>query len=229
MSNSQANESIFEALFTQAVIDNFDEYLESLSQDDKLSSHCIFSADHEKRMSTLFAREKRKINITAASKWVKRVAAVIFIAVSILFGSLMFVPEVRATVIDTVVEWFDQFTRFTSRSTEATKSNLEPTFIPEGFIEEYRYKTDFQTIILYINNYGIEIDFMSTPINAQHSVDNEGYEYEVVRYNTIDYHIFTSIDLEKVNFIIWEEEGARFQVGSTISMDILFVIALSVK
>jgi len=228
MTNSKLDESIFDALFGQAVIDNFNEQLDLLADNTDIVPQLTFSHEHEKRMMLLFAKENRKERLRKTVKWSKRVAAILILTISLLFGSLMFVPEVRAVVIGTVVEWFDQFTRFTSTAPEAEKTNLEPTYIPNGFWEDYRDGNDFTTIILFINNEDISIFFELSKAIAQLSVSNEGYDYEIIKLDSIEYHIFTSLIEKNESFIVWESDGQRYQVASLISVDELLKMALSV-
>ena len=179
-------------------------------------------------MRALFAKEERKENLRNAIKWSKKIAAVLIIAISILFGSLMFVPEVRAVISETVIEWFDQFVRFSSNAPEAEKTNLEPSYIPDGIEEDCRDGGETMTIIIYTNQDGVSIFFESQTVGAQLSVDNEGYEYEIKQFEAIDYHIFTAIVKDKENIIIWERSGQRYNLSSVISVDQLLEIAFSV-
>jgi len=140
----------------------------------------------------------------------------------------MLVPEVRAVVTGTVIEWFDQFVRFYSNASVVEKVNLEPTYIPDGFKEDYRDGGKTITIIIYTNHDDVSILFESQLIDAQLSIDNEGYEYELKQIDSIDYHIFTAIDNGKANMIVWEENGQRYKISSVISTDKILMMALSV-
>ena len=161
MTNSRANDNVFDALFKQAVIDNFEEQLDSLSQDAEPSMQYTFSTEHEKRMSMLFAKEKRKEVLRTTVKWGRRVAAIFLIAVTVLFGSLMLVPEARAVIVGTIIEWFDQYTRFTSTIPTTDESSLEPTYIPDGFFEVFRDDEIAIKSIVWRNSEDEFIDFMS--------------------------------------------------------------------
>jgi len=228
MINSKLDENVFDALFGQAVIDNFNEQFDLITNDTDIEPQFSFSNEHEKRMKILLTKENRKEKIRKTIKWSKRVAAIFIIAISLLFGSLMLVSEVRAVVIGTVVEWFDQFTRFSSTAPEAEKTNLEPTYIPDGFREDIRQSEKNITVILYINdNDGVDIYFESSIITAQLSVDNEGYDYEIKQIDSIDYHIFTSS--EKENIIVCETSIERYLLISSIPIDELLKMALSIE
>ena len=228
MINSKLDESVFDALFGQAVIDNFNEQLDLLTHDVDLEPQLIFSSEHEKRMRLLFIKENRKDKLRKTVKWSKRVAAILILAISLLFGSLMFVPEVRAVVIGTVVEWFDQFARFTSTSTGSTNSSINPKYIPDGFTEEYRHNDDMGTTILFINIKGVEIFYEARSVDTQLSVDNEGHEYEIENFNGIEYHVLRVVETGKENKIIWESDGQIYLLSSKIPIEELFKMALSV-
>jgi len=228
MISSQVNNNVYEALFRQAVIDNFNQQLDSFTLDDYPEEQYTYSPEHEKRMNALFTKEEREDKLRAAVKWSRRAAAVILIAISVLFGSLILVPEVRAAVIRTVIEWYDQFARFPSAPTDIEKTNLEPAYIPDGFWEDFRDGNELTDIIFYTNGDGIDIIFHSSLTSAQTSVNNEGYDYEVRQINGIDYHVFTGVEIGKGNFIVWEADGQRYSIGSLISIDELQKMALSV-
>ncbi|MDR2599286.1 MAG: DUF4367 domain-containing protein [Oscillospiraceae bacterium] len=228
MTKDQVIDSVFDAFFKQAVIDNFFEEFNLITEDDEISSQCIFSDEHNNRMISLFVKEKRKNSFNIAIRWGKHIAAAVFISISILFGSLMLVPEVRAIVIDTVVEWFDQFARFNSNSSEIAKSFNEPTFIPEGFREEFRDGNDMITIILYADNNDVVIFFETHLTSTQLSIDNEDHYYKTIQVDGIDFHILTAIKNYKENKIIWEKSGQRYILSSEISVDELLKMAFSV-
>jgi hypothetical protein len=226
--NKHVNDSVFDALFRQAVIDNFFTELDSLPSDDTLAELYSFSAEHELRMKRLFARDARIERFHTALIWSKRVAAAIILAMSILFGSLMFVPEVRAVVYETITEWYEKFVRFTSNAPTTDKVNHEPGYIPEGFQEYLRDELGTMTTIIYLNDSGVVIQFETCTLSNSISVDNEDRRYIVERKDNTDYHVFTSVVDEKMNSIIWEQFGQRYHVSSTLSLDEIWKIALSV-
>jgi len=189
--------------------------LDALPPEDELARLYTFSPEHEERMKRLFAGEKRKELLRLSVRLAMRVAATIAIAVSILFGSLMLVPEVRATVIRTVIEWFGEFVRFTSDSPISDPINLEPMYLPTGFYEVLRDELDMSMAILYSNEEGSIITFESMQAGGLLSVDNEGAGYEIHVANGVEYHVLAANDLEGENTIIWDRGGQRYAVRST--------------
>jgi len=228
VTNNELSNIVFNTLISKAVVDNFNDELDSYILGAESATEHKYSSQHENRMRALFLKEERKESLRKVARWSKRVAVVIILTLSILFGSLMLVPEVRAVVTGTVIEWFDQFVRFYSNASVVEKVNLEPTYIPDGFKEDYRDGGKTITIIIYTNHDDVSILFESQLIDAQLSIDNEGYEYELKQIDSIDYHIFTAIDNGKANMIVWEENGQRYKISSVISTDKILMMALSV-
>ena len=225
MNSKQVNDSVFDALFRQAVIDNFYEELDSLPSDEELAKMYIASPEHEERMKKLFARMERKDRIRNIFKTGKRIAAAIVIAVTILFGALMLVPQVRAAVTQTIVSWYQEFVRFTSRAAAVESASLEPAYIPEGFWEELRNEMDTTTTIFYINEEGIVISFQSNKAIGVLSVDNEYAIHEIRTINGIKYHILMAIEPGGENSIVWDMYGWRYLLRSTISVEYLQIMA----
>lgn len=230
MSNITSNDSIFDALFRQAVIDNFNEELDSVPSDEEIDRLFPFSPEHEARMKKLFANERRKGKILTAVRWLRQGAAVAVITFSVIFGLLMAAsPPVRAAVVDTVIGWYQEFVRFTSpNSVEESITSKEPAYIPYGFIIQSHDNMDSTDIYNYVNSEGETIVFVSTPANDTISVNNEDVGYEVIEAGDIDYHIFASPAEHGENSITFDANGTRFTITSSIAPEQLLKIAESV-
>ena len=229
MEASRIDEHLFEALFRQAVIDNFLEELDSLPPDEELARLYTFTPSHEARMQRLFARDARRERSQMLFTWSKRVAAVFLIAVTVLFFAMMVVPQVRAVVIETITEWYEKFVRFTANAPESEKTNQEPGFIPDGFYELFRDNREITNTIVYGNDEGAVITFQALRLQGSVSVDNEEMAYNISEIDGIEFHLFTADDEGGENSIIWDMGNQRNKVTSTISVDDLIRIALSVK
>jgi len=229
LDNSQMDDSVFDTLFRQAIVDNFYEELDSLPPDEELSKQYNYSVKHEKRMKQLFEREARKDRLRATLNVGKRLVAIIAIAVSILFGALMSMPQIRAVVVNTIVEWFDEFARFTSNAPVVEPIGMSPTYIPDGFWEEFRDESYYVTTILYLNESGEIIMFQSSRAIGAFYVDNEDATHELRVINGNEYHILAAIELNQENSIIWDVGGWRYLIRSTITVESLQKMAISVE
>lgn len=60
MNKDQVNDVIFEALFRQAVIDDFNEKIDSIPTNEQLAEIYSFSWEFEMRMKKLFVKDHRR-------------------------------------------------------------------------------------------------------------------------------------------------------------------------
>lgn len=229
MSEYNFNEKVFDALFQEAVRDNFYLELEDLPNNKELNELYTFSPEHEARMRQLFLKERRKIKLTSFVKWSKKAVAIIAIIVSLFSGGLMTNASVRKAVYDTLIEWYDKYASFTSAtSSEAEKTNIQPSYLPDGFIESSRLEMTEFTIIEYTLG-ELTITFQSSLANGLIAVNNENINYTTFIENEIEYHRFTATSDVAENIIVWTLDGQRYTVSSTLSIDELHKIAVSVN
>jgi hypothetical protein len=60
MNKDRVNDEVFEALFRQAVIDDFNEEIDSIPTNEDLAKIYSFSPEFEIRMKKLFIKDRRK-------------------------------------------------------------------------------------------------------------------------------------------------------------------------
>jgi len=113
MNKDQVNDVVFEALFRQAVIDDFNEEIDSIPTNEQLAKIYSFSSEFEIRMKKLFIKDRRSSLLKNTMLYSRRVASVLIIVLGLLFGTLLFNTEVRAAVGRVLVEWYEKFTSFT--------------------------------------------------------------------------------------------------------------------
>ena len=228
MSTYKINDKIFDALFRQAVIESVEREVMELPPEAELSD-VTFSQRHERRMEKLFASSLRKNRIVTALKFARRAAAVILIVATLLFGALMTSQEVRATVVNTIVQWFEQFALFQSEQVDEPTAIMLPSYVPEGFVEVERVEMEHSIFILFENEHNDMIFFIAQPVAGLLAVDHEQRGYELMVVNGFNFHVFSSAEYRYENTIIWEYSGNRYSIFTSISMDIAIKIALSIQ
>jgi hypothetical protein len=227
------DDSVFEALFRQAIIDEYNEEIDSIPPKEELIKTIIFSPDFELRMKRLFAREKRKGYYKKALSYSKRVAAAFVITTTIIFGMLLFNPEVRAAVKNTVVEWYDKFTSFIFQSEASdTNKNMEwqPEYLPTGYHENFIEKLGKSTNVEYADPQGniVYLSYRPEENDTNISVDNENHKIESETINGQVAYILRATSEEFENGVIWSMEGYTFSLWSKLSVDELVKIAQSI-
>lgn len=225
-------DDIFEAMLRRAVIENLDREIDTLEDEVKREGPFAFSERHERRMKRLFARTRRREAFTSLSKWSRRVAAVVLIAVTLLFGALMFVPEVRAAVVNTVVVWYEKFTQFIFRSEEsaAADAHWEITGLPEGYElsgSEFGEDVSYADYVNLSTSDMILFEYRAGSLSI--SVNNEEMGYTKSTYKGVQYHLFVADKPDDFNKLIWENNGYRFNIRSMLGQDELLKIAESIQ
>ena len=86
---------------------------------------------------------------------------------------------------------------------------------------------DFGMTNVYVSEAGELIVFMSSRAIGVLSVDNEYAIYELRIIDSVDFHVLTSIEIGGENSVIWEQDGWRFLLRSTIAVEYLRNMALS--
>jgi len=226
--------AITETILSYAVNENFKREMAAIPPDSELAKIYVFSERHEKRMKSLFANERRKeITVKVLIKF-KFVALVGLVSIAVLFGSLLTSQNVRAAVGRTMIEWYDQFTRFSYEGTNTPDEFMDwyPLYIPDGFEEsEITDFGDNMKQIRYVsqeNGTTIFFEYSQTE-GATISIDNEHSVYEPIFIDGIDYQIFRAMSDEYRNKILWRMDGDyRFYLASTIHIDEMIKMAVSV-
>lgn len=223
---------IFEALFRQAVIDRFEEELAAVPSNDELSRLYSFSEKHILKMRKLFSSDRRIMRAAAFAKWTKRTAAAIVITTTVLFAALMFVPEVRAAVVNTIIEWYEEFTKFTSKGQPPSEPHAWiPEYVPEGYAEIGRTSSAGMISIDYQDTSGNLLFFISSPSDNSLSVNNEDVEYRKEVLDGVEYYIFEGAAADQYNAVICEIDGRQYRLSAegVLPVDELIKILQSVK
>jgi hypothetical protein len=232
MNKDQVDDVVFEALFRQAVIDDFNEEIDSIPTNEQLAKIYSFSPEFELRIKKLFTKDRRKDFIKTISLYSRRVASVLIIVLGLLFGTLLFNAEVRAAVGNVLVEWYEKFTSFTFRDDEIIDEKKDWTlkYLPEGYIQENYQVLGRITSIEYRNNQGEKIRFTYVPEGSATNISVDNENHQISNYVILGNEAFsiTALDDKFDNGLIWNMDGHTFDLWGKVSIDELIKIAESI-
>ena len=190
-----------------------------------------FSARFEKKMQRLLRRAKHPVFYQ-----VMRYAAVIVLAVTVLFGAVFAVsPTVRAAVVGWVQSVFCEFYKYSSEETTPPDVEYE-YYLPESFddyslltaVDEENGKT-----FVYINANGeiLQFSYLRGSDEESYFIETEGYTVyrdKVREYSAI---IFISKTTERENLIVWQDydKNVLFTISAFADKDKLLDIAEEIK
>lgn len=234
MKTEQLEDSIFEALFRQVVIEQYNEEIDSIPPRERLQEQISFTPGFELRMKKVLARERRKEYLRKTLNVAKQVAAVFVITATVIFGILLFNPEVRAAVKITVVEWYDYFTSFIfpgEPSDMKERHEWQSNSLPIGYHETSVTILGRVTNIEYVNeqNNTIYLSYRPVESNTNISIDNENHLLEMETINGHEAFIAKSMSDEFDNGVIWSMDGYTFSLWSKLPIEELIRIAESIN
>lgn len=233
MNSNRISDSVFEALFRQAVLDNFDDEINSIPADDILKKTYSFSNEFELRMKKVFAVNRRREVFVRFFYYGRKVAVIIVITFSCIFTLLLSYPEVRAAIGNVLVEWYEQFTTFSFPKETTNNPNIHwiPEYLPDGFTYNEMYEFGETTNIIYTNDAGVEISITFRPStnSTNMSIDNENHDIEECYIGGNNAYTARSKSFDFDNAVIWSMHGYTFDIWSKLSVDELVKVAESIK
>lgn len=231
MISRESEPTLFDAVFAQAVVLNFEDELAGIPPKQELEKIYSFSAVHIAKMKKLFGTDKKKDIFRKIGKWSRSVAAVIVIIMALFFGVLLSSPQVQAAVSNVIIELYEKFTSFTSGTNEQIEVDSTewwPAYLPAGFSEHEIFQTGSINEICFYNVEGKDITLIYLKNTDAIAVNNEGVIYSTVTANNIVYHLFESKEEGTRSSIVWDQDGYRFTFLSEYPIKELQKMAISV-
>lgn len=226
------NDRVFEALFRQAVIDDFNEEIDSMSSKEDLSQTYSLSPGFEIRMKKLLATDRRKDFLKKSINLARKIASILIIGLGLLYGILLFNTEVRAATENVLVGWYKQFTSYTIKEDELIGRDRDwvLNYLPQGYALENHWVDGWTSYMEFTNIDGGKIRFSYTPGKASTDLLVDDEEYEVYEAKILDEDGFyvKAIDENFENGLIWNMEDFNFDLWGKISRDELVKIAESI-
>jgi hypothetical protein len=219
--------AVFEAVFGQAVIENYERELKELEKEPDIA----VSDRHRRRMETLFAKERRDKRAAAIALWSKRLAATAAALFIVTGGLLLTVPSVRASALEAFAVFFDGYARFgadDAGTLDAGAADWRPTFIPDGFSETSESNPGAITVIRYANADGNTVEFLYTTSDNAIFSNYENVNYGQTLLDGIVYHTFSAESGEQKSAVVWDADGYIFNVAAYMPVERLLEIAQSV-
>lgn len=218
-------------MLRNAAADVRNAMLDSLSTLDK-SNH-IFSPQFERKMRRLMHRQRAWYRI------LQRVAAV-FLALLLGCG-IWLVADVNASSV--FLKWVQnvyensvvyQFFGFGNMQEKPKLSDYRPTWLPDGYVEEYTIATDSQIVIDYsnANDETVYFQFMELGEHTQEEIILAGMAAPIdVTVNGMHGKFYQATDIAQSNVLLWfdTEHNIAFSLHGYLEKPIMLRIAESVS
>jgi hypothetical protein len=232
MNKKQLNDTVFEALFRQAFIDEFEEEINSI-QSEGTAFMCEPSPEFQMRMKKLFEDDNRRTLIKKLIVYTKKIAVILFIILGCTFATLLLNKEVQATVNKVIIEIYE---KFNSIILQGKKSDFEEkdwfiNYILQDYTIKKHERLGNLTNIICENSQGNKIRFSYIPEknSTNISIDNENHKMEKGKILNEDAYFLTAKTNKFDNGVIWNKDGYVFELWGKNDIDELKKIAESVS
>ena len=227
--NNHANAELLDAVLKSAFTDAFQQEMADLEADAEQYKDRRPTEEQMKAERRAYKKSLRKP--TRVWSVARRIAASFLIVLGLGGAVLFFVPEVKAAIVDTIVEFWDTHVSF-----HFSKSNVEIQlgdhtlyYLPKGYeltdklemhsIGEYTFSNENDEIVLICMKESVSPPKID---DEQKSLQNlEIYDYEA--------YAMIPKNPEETSVVIWGNEKQCFMLEGKISLKELTRIAKSIK
>lgn len=222
------------------------------------TSHVSLDKEFYVRLKRIINRHKHSVAIITVKKCLVRVAVALMALMSVGFLTVMAVPQLRETVFEAVVEWYDNYVSIhfepsrgeNKEPTDTTSSEItaepessnvaltpptiiekvmKPTYLPDGAEEDIVNNSKAGVVIDYYLGDDVILSFNQTPYKDKDKL----YDNKVSISYDIYVNGFNALALEfesSERAIIWTDGAYYFYVHSaTLDIDELLKVASSVR
>lgn len=225
------NQKIFETLLSEAVDQSFDEWVEQWPKEEDLADFPV-SEELRHSLEQSMAKEAKTKKKKRLLRHTKRLAACIILVFVVSFGSLMTVDAYREALVNAVFHW-GQDTVNIILGGIPEENPYEPTYLPEGYVEESKNQIPDFLHIKYKNAKGDRIVFASfvksEDMTATLSIDTTDMDCYEMEYNGIPFRVFESKVENSCSYLFWDTEEYLFRVYGKTSVRELCKMMESVK
>lgn len=219
MSKNKINEAVFDTVLAQAFMDEFEQEMDELEKE---------PLEHKELPEKYRKIERRYYNRLYGNKtkkylYLRRAVACILLCMSIGFACLMAAPNVRATVWESVVTFYEKYLKIDFGTDKGEQiGDFYAGYIPDGFVRTDVFETHFQ------NMYQYENDSLIFTINYYRDTNNIDFDQEQgdlypIRINGQEAYWF---DYNNGTIVmVWKIDNISFAIEGNISLKEMLDIA----
>ena len=225
MINKSVDNAVFDAILRKAFTEAFEREVAEIEA--QPSAAGALPEKYRRAERKYYNKKMKQSSGTYAV--LRKIAACILICLSVGFAALMAIPTVRASVWDSVVNFYEKYIKFDFNVTsveEETIGDYTLGYVPDGFVRTDAYETDaknkyryeneekFFCIIYYAKNREINYDDENGKIHIVHVNGEDGY---MVEY------------LDGTYALIWNHNDVVFSVDGNIDSKEIIKIAENIS
>lgn len=190
-----------------------------------------YSGEFLYRLKRIFRNDKIKRGCRIAAKWARKVAVCLAVVITLALVACAAIEPIRERIANAFVTWYEKYNDIVFEMSDEVGVPMQPTYIPEGYNEVYRYEFENDLTLVYENDEMMCYIF-DRSINREgfeHLIDNEKRTMEEIDWRGGKAIYFKPIYDNIEYSMMWEENGYIYDVCVDVSEEELLRFAESVK
>lgn len=225
MINKSVDNAVFDAILRKAFTEAFER---EVAEIEAQPSAAEALPEKYRRAERKYYNKKMKQS-SGTYAVLRKIAACILICLSVGFAALMAIPTVRASVWDSVVNFYEKYIKFDFNVTaggEETIGEYTLGYVPDGFVRTDAMETPLKNVYKYENGQNV---FNIKCYSDRYAIayDDEKGVMHSIKINGIDGYL---VEYSGGTYtLVWEYNHTVFTVDGDISVNEMMKIAEKIK
>ena len=226
MINKSVDNAVFDAILRKAFTEAFEREVAEIEA--QPSAPETIPEKYRRAERKYYSKKMKQSSGTYAV--LRKIAACILICLSVGFAALMAIPTVRASVWDSVVNFYEKYIKFDFNVTaggEETIGEYTLGYVPDGFVRTAALETPMRSVYTYEN--GQSAFYIRYQCSKDNTIayDDENGVMRSIKINGIDGYLVEY--LGGTYTLVWEYNHTVFTVDGDISVNEMMKIAEKIK
>lgn len=226
MINKSVDNAVFDAILRKAFTEAFAREVAEIEAQPSAAES--LPEKYRRAERRYYNKKMKKSSVTYAV--LRKIAACILICLSVGFAALMAIPTVRASVWDSVVNFYEKYIKFdfnVTSSGEETIGEYTLGYVPDGFVRTSAVENSAKNKYRYEN--GEHYFAVGYYVSEESSIsyDDEKGRVELIRIRDRDGYCIVYSDGS--TSIVWKVDKTVFSLGGNVTTAELIKIAENIS
>ena len=226
MINKSVDNAVFDAVLRKAFTEAFAREVAEIEAQPSAAE----SLPEKYRKAERKYYNKRMKQSSGTHVVLRKIAACILICLSVGFAALMAIPTVRASVWDSVVNFYEKYIKFDFNVTSSEKEYIGDYtlgYVPAGFVQTSAVENSAKNKYIYESaGLGFSIRYYYSEGNVVAYDDEEG-KIHTVNIRGVDGYLIEYTDGRYS--LTWQKQNIIFTIDGDLSADEMIKIAEKIK
>ena len=226
MINKSVDNAVFDAILRKAFTEAFEREVTEIEAQPSAAESL---PEKYRRAERKYYNKKMKQS-SGTYAVLRKIAACILICLSVGFAALMAIPTVRASVWDSVVNFYEKYIKFdfnVAAIGEETIGEYTLGYVPDGFVRTVEVETPMRSVYIYEN--GQSAFYIRYQCSKDNTIayDDENGVMRSIEINGIDGYMIKYPNETYV--LVWEYNHTVFTVDGNIDSKEIIKIAENIS